>query len=84
MDRLIEYCEIPERVGKSFRDELSKITNAAHGEIRESLRMAEDELIKLRLAESPMHSVFSKAVSCLLERRGPLKTIEIHNLAYYI
>ena len=80
MERLAKYCEISERVRGSFRDELSKLASAAHGEFRESLRLAEDELIKLRLAEGPLHAVFSKAVLFFLKRHGPLKTTQIHGL----
>jgi len=78
--RLLQYCEIAEKVRESFRTQLSKIASVAQGEFRKSLQMAEDELIKLRLADGPMHALFSKAVLFFLKRNGPLKTIQIHKL----
>ncbi len=78
MERLLSYCEIAAKVRTFFREEMSRISNAARGEFRKSFRLAEDELIKLHLAEGPMHAVFSKAVLFFLKRHGPLKTTQIH------
>lgn len=78
IEKLLAYCEIAATVRASFREELSRISNAARGEFRKSLRLAEDELVKLQLAEGPMHAVFSKAVLFFLKRHGPLKTVQIH------
>lgn len=72
------YCALAATVRASFREELSRISNAARGEFRKSLRPAEDERVKLHLAEGPMHAVFSKAALFFLKRHGPLRTVHIH------
>jgi hypothetical protein len=80
LERLLDYCKIAEKVRDSFRDQVSRIAKAAQSEFQRSLRVAEDELIKLRLADGPMHTVFSRAVLFFLKRNGPLATTQIHKL----
>lgn len=44
----------------------------------EVVRSAEDELIRLRLREGAVHTVFAKTVRFLLSKHGPMATPEIH------
>jgi hypothetical protein len=80
LQQLNNYCEIADRVRTSFRAQLARIASDARGQFDRSLQAAEDELIKLRLAQGPMHRVFSGAILHLLQHRGPLGTQQIHDL----
>ena len=61
------------------------MADAYRKEFQVQARMAEDQLIRLRLAGGAPHTVFAKTIVYLLKRHGPLKTIEQHPLilTYY-
>jgi len=78
--RLLEYCEIAKAVRDSFQEQLSGISKRARDHFQKAYRIAEDELIKLRLVKGAMHTVFEEAIPFFLRRNGPLTTPEIHRL----
>lgn len=77
-ERLKDYCRISETLRKAYRRERKNVAKSVKQEFRAALRVAEDDLIRARLAEGPMHSVFSKTLLYLLKLHGPLSTKELH------
>lgn len=79
-DELQSYCQAADRVRLAFRKEREGIAKSIKTEFAKLLRTAEDKLIKLRLAEGPIHTVFAKTILYLLSKHGALSTQHIHQL----
>lgn len=52
--------------------------------LRDVLESASDVLVRARLAEGPIHTVFAKTIEFLLRRRGALSTEAMHPLIQQI
>lgn len=78
--QLLAYCQISDRVRAAFRKERAATAKSVRKEFTDALRNAEDELIKLRLAEGAIHTVFAKTVLYLLKNRTSLNTQNIHQM----
>lgn len=76
--RLAAYCQIVDRVRATYRRQQATVVKSVRQAFNEAFRMAEDELIKLRLAGGAMHTVFAKTILYLLEHHGPLSTTRLH------
>lgn len=79
-EQLIAFCEASDRVREAFRRQAASVAHRYRKEFQAQARMAEDQLIRLRLSGGPPHTVFAKTIAYLLKRHGPLKTIEQHPL----
>lgn len=77
-DQLSAYCQAAEEAQSAFQKQQRTASRSAQRHFKETLQKANDELIRLRLAEGPITRVFEKTVLYLLRREGPLSTREIH------
>ena len=77
-DRLAAYCQVVDRVRATYRRQQATVVKSVRQEFNEILRLAEDELIRLRLAGGAMHTVFAKTILYLLQCHGPLSTTRLH------
>lgn len=76
--RLAAYCQIVDRVRATYRRQQATVVKSVRQEFNEAFRLAEDELIRLRLAGGALHTVFAKTILYLLQCHGPLSTIQLH------
>lgn len=76
--QLMTYCTAIEGARAAFRHQQASISHTAQQLFEKAFEAANDELIRLRLAEGPMHAVFSRTLLFLLEQHGPLTTEELH------
>jgi hypothetical protein len=83
-EQLEQYCQIGEQVTSAYQAQLRGAVAAAKREFAHSLRVAEDELIRIRLAGGAVTPVFEKTIRYLLSRHGPLPTRELHPLVQAI
>jgi phosphatidylserine/phosphatidylglycerophosphate/cardiolipin synthase-like enzyme len=79
-DRLAGYCETLDAFRPALQQARLAADAAISAEFRNSLTQIEDDLIQLRLAGGPIHTVFSRTIEYLLRTHGPLPTTEIHPL----
>jgi hypothetical protein len=79
-EQLGSFCEASDRVRQAFQKQAKSVVKAFRKEFEKQARIAEDQLIRLRLAGGARHTVFTKTIVYLLRRHGPLKTIEKHPL----
>ena len=77
-ERLSAYCQIVDRVRATYRRQQATVVKSVRQEFNEVLRLAEDELVRLRLAGGAMHTVFAKTILYLLQCHGPLSTTHLH------
>lgn len=83
-DRIVAYRNVAEQTRSAFREQQRTVSKSARKVFEEALRNADDELIKLRVAEGPIHTVFGRTVLYLLRREGPLSTERLHPLVQEI
>ena len=76
--RLAAYCQIVDKVRATYRRQQATVVKSVRQEFNEAFRLAEDELIRLRLAGGALHTVFAKTILYLLQCHGPLSTIQLH------
>jgi len=79
-ESLAAYCIAAARVRESFEQEQRTAAAAARRQLAKALRLAEDDLVRMRLAGGAMHAVFAKTIRYLLRMHGPLSTEELHPL----
>ncbi len=79
-EQLASFCEASDRVREAFRKQTASVAKRFRAEFEKQARIAEDQLIRLRVSGGARHTVFAKTVLYLLKRHGPLKTIEQHPL----
>jgi hypothetical protein len=79
-EQLISFCEASDRVREAFRKQTASVAKRFRAEFEKQARIAEDQLIRLRLSGGARHTVFAKTVLYLLKRHGPLQTTEQHPL----
>src|SRR3989338_5626239 len=76
--RLAAYCQIVDKVRATYRRQQATVVKSVRQEFNEAFRLAEDELIRLRLAGGALHTVFAKTILYLLQCHGSLSTIQLH------
>jgi hypothetical protein len=79
-EQLTAFCDASERVREAFQKQTASVAKAFRQEFQKQARIAEDQLIRLRLASGAPHTVFAKTIVYLLKRHGPLKTVDQHPL----
>lgn len=78
--QLGKYVSAAAQLRETFRTQQRTASAAATTALRDALREAEDDLVRLRLAGGAMHTVFSRTISYLLRRNGPMSTVELHRV----
>ncbi len=78
--QLATYCELAERVVRTYQRQLRSAARAVRQEFARTLRDAEDQLLRLRLAGGAITTVFEKTILYLLNRYGPMSTKRLHPL----
>lgn len=76
--RLAAYCQVVDRVRATYRRQQATIVKSVRQAFNEAFRLAEDELIRLKLAGGALHTVFAKTILYLLQCHGPLSTTRLH------
>lgn len=74
------YCEVAEEVKKLYQQREKSAKIEIEKKFKIAVAKANDELIKARLSEGALHSVFEKTILYLLQRNGSLPTQILHNL----
>jgi hypothetical protein len=72
------YCDIAGRVRAVYQKERDSVARSVRSEFQRQFAAAQDQLVRLRLAEGAMHTVFAKTILYLLTRYGPLSTDQLH------
>ncbi len=80
LERIVTYRQVAEQTRAAFREQQRTVSRSARKIFEEALKDADDELIKLRVAEGPIHAVFARTIMYLLRREGPLATEQLHPL----
>ncbi len=75
---LVAYCDVAERVRRVFQKQRDSARRSVRSEFQRQLIGAELQLVRFRLAEGPMHTVFAKTILYLLSKHGPLSTEQLH------
>lgn len=78
LESLQTYCDIADRVRATYQKQRKSARRSIRWEFERELAAAQDQLLRLRLAEGPMHTVFAKTILYLLTRCGPLSTDQLH------
>jgi phosphatidylserine/phosphatidylglycerophosphate/cardiolipin synthase-like enzyme len=77
---LAKYCEAAIDARVAYEQQVTSASRAVQRRLASALHVADDTLIRARLAGGAMHSVFSRTISFLLRRQGPLTTQQLHPL----
>jgi hypothetical protein len=72
------YCDAVEKLYEPIQREQELARRNIRQEFQHALRPIEDNLLRLRLAGGPIHTVFARTIEYLLRAHGPLTTIQIH------
>jgi hypothetical protein len=76
---LASYSAAARDVRYAFKQQQSSATRALRLEFQRKVRVAEDELVRLRLAGGAMHTVFAKTIFYLLGKHGPMLTEQLYS-----
>ena len=79
-ESLLSYCMAVEQAKEAFKLQQASASQSARRKFDEVLQAANDELMRLRLSEGPIHTVFEKTVLFLLQQHGPLTTLQLYSL----
>ena len=79
-DRLNRYCDVVRELRAAFERQRRSISAIVKARFERNLQQAEDELIRLRLGEGALHTVFARTIDYLLRRHGPMTTAALHPL----
>ncbi len=79
-EQLAKYVAAAAQLRETFLRQQKSASNAATKALREAMREAEDDLVRLRLAGGAMHTVFGGTIGYLLRRNGPMSTVQLHAL----
>ena len=75
---LDNYSLVADRLRNTYKKQQNSIVKSVRKEFEKEILSAEDELIRMRLADGAMHTVFAKTILYLLKRYGPLSTEQMH------
>jgi len=77
-EQLDAYCEAADELNSLFDEQQRSARREVRRRFEQSLRNAQDSLIRVRLAGGPVHTVFARTIEYLLRERGPLATEALH------
>lgn len=75
---LNEMCDLAVDARAAYKAQTASASRESTGRLRAVLKSASDTLVRARLAEGPVHTVFAKTIEFLLRRHGPLSTEAMH------
>lgn len=75
---LDQMCNLAVDARAAYRAQTASASKESTRRLRAVLKSAADTLVRARLAEGPIHSVFAKTIEFLLRRHGPLTTEALH------
>lgn len=76
--QLANYAAVASKARERYARQLKTTDSRLRRAFRRALLVAEDELIRLRLAGGPIHAVFALTIEHLLRKHGPLPTARLH------
>jgi len=76
-ERLDGLCDISAELRMMFEKEQSAAVRERSKAFTSLLRSVEDELIRAKLGDAPVHTVFARTIVFLLLRHGPMTTVEL-------
>jgi len=77
---LTAYCQAADELRGAFERQRRSAARAIKQHFEKTLRAAEDDLIRMRLAGGALHTVFAQTIEYLLRKHGPLPTTSLHPL----
>ena len=77
-EQLEAYCEAADELHSLFDEQRRSARREIRRRFDESLRNAQDSLIRVRLAGGPVHTVFARTIEYLLRTQGPMTTEKLH------
>lgn len=75
---LNEMCNLAIDARAAYKAQTASASRESTRRLRAVLKSASDTLVRARLAEGPVHTVFAKTIEFLLRRHGPLSTEAMH------
>lgn len=75
---LNEMCDLAVDARAAYKAQTASASRESTRRLRAVLKSASDTLVRARLAEGPIHTVFAKTIEFLLRRHGPLSTEAMH------
>lgn len=75
-----KYCIISDEIKELYKQRENSFIEEIESKFKKAVSKANDELIKIRLAEGSLHSVFEKTIHYLLLKNGSLSTVAINKL----
>jgi len=79
-DDLLAFCKVAGKMRESFQAFQRSVKRKLRQQFMRNLRQAEDKLIRIRLKEGALHTVFEKTIRYLLQTRGEMPTTTLHPL----
>jgi len=80
LGQLVTYSRVAEEVRATFREQQRAVARSARQSFEDAFRKASDELIKLRVSEGSLNTIFGRTILYLLDKEGPLSTQTLHPL----
>lgn len=77
VEALSAYSQVAAQLRDLYRDQ-ERAVRRSDARLRSALKVAADDLTRLRLARGPMHTVFAATILYLLAKHGPMLTTELH------
>lgn len=77
-DVLVRYSAIAEELRQFDAQQRSSASAIIRRHFQQTVRRAEDELVRARLSGGAVHTVFERTIEFLLRREGPLSTQQLH------
>ena len=74
------YCALSDEIRQLYKKREKSSKKEIDIVFKRAVGNANDELIKIRLAEGALHTVFAKTIYYLLGNNGPLTTVTLHDL----
>jgi hypothetical protein len=79
-EALVAYSRAAAALRAEFQRTNRTIAASARRRFEAAFTDAQETLIRLRLADGPIHTVFARTIEYLLRRHGPLSTLQLHPL----
>ncbi|MBX3405666.1 MAG: hypothetical protein KF869_02780 [Phycisphaeraceae bacterium] len=73
-------CNLAVDARAAYQEQTASASREATRRLKAVLKSASDTLVRARLAEGPIHTVFARTIEFLLRRHGPLTTEAMHPL----
>ena len=72
------YCNAADELRSLFDEQQRSVRREIRRQFEQSLRKAQDRLLRVRLSGGPIHTVFARTVEYLLRAYGALPTESLH------